>query len=306
MSRVVITGANGFVGQWLLKELQKQDVEVFAVVKDKQEDISMLKRYSNVTIIYCDLSELKALPDLINKRGFDAFYHLAWVAAGGPNRAKYDIQIKNVEYCCDAVNVAKVLESNSILFAGTISEKLVNDQIEKKKEVASNEIYAICKKFAHILTIVQGKSVGIRTIWMEFANLYGPLSINGNIVGYTIKNLLNETEANFGPADQTYDLLYIEDLVKGVSLLGSSETAQGTFYIGSGHPRKLSSYLCEIGEICGKPNLINIGARPDDGTRYDDSWFSIEKLKSIVNYNPQITFKDGIEKTKEWIKNNQF
>ena len=56
-------------------------------------------------------------------------------------------------------------------------------------------------------------------MWMQFSNLYGPYSINGNIVGYTIKELLLGREATFGPANQIYDLLYIEDLVYAVARL---------------------------------------------------------------------------------------
>ena len=254
MKHVIVTGANGFVGYWLLKELNRLDIEVIAIVKDQTSNVTHISQFKNVSIVYCDLANLNSLPNLISHRGFDSFYHLAWAAAGGPGRADYNTQLKNVEYCCDAIKVAKKLKCKSILFAGTISEKLISDSIEKRV-VAANEIYAICKKFARILTATQGKLLGLRTIWMEFANIYGPYSINGNIVGYTIKELLNNNEAHFGPADQIYDLLYIEDLIQGILLLGSSIEAEGTFYIGSGKPNILKNYLLEIGRLCGKSNL---------------------------------------------------
>ena len=303
MKQVIVTGANGFVGYWLLKELNRLDIEVIAIVKDQTSNVTHISQFKNVSIVYCDLANLNSLPDLISHRGFDSFYHLAWVAAGGPGRADYNIQLKNVEYCCDAINVAKKLKCKSILFAGTISEKLISDSVEKRA-VAANEIYAICKKFARIITATQGKLNGLRTIWMEFANIYGPYSINGNIVGYTIKELLNNNEALFGPADQIYDLLYIEDLIQGILLLGTSNEAEGTFYIGSGKPNILKNYLLEIGRLCGKTNLIKIGVRPDDGTRYDEDWFNIDKIKSFVDYQPKFSFESGIKKTIEWYNNH--
>ena len=65
MKSSVVTGANGFVGYWLIRELSKHGVKVTAVIKDENEDISMLSEFDNVNIVYCDLSQLKSLPNII-------------------------------------------------------------------------------------------------------------------------------------------------------------------------------------------------------------------------------------------------
>ena len=41
MKKAIVTGANGFVGYWLLREFQKNGVHVTAVVKDMNENVSM-------------------------------------------------------------------------------------------------------------------------------------------------------------------------------------------------------------------------------------------------------------------------
>lgn len=304
MEKAIVTGANGFVGSWLIKNLVSHGVEVIAVVRDKSSDISQLKEFSKISLVYCDLSDMNNLPSLIKDRGFDAFYHLAWMSAGGVGRTDYNIQIKNVKYCCDAVIVAKALDCKAILLAGTISERLISDAIEMKEKIAPNEIYAICKKYAHYLSLIKSREIGIRYIWMRFANLYGPRSINGNIVGYTITEIINGKEATFGPAQQMYDLLYIDDLVNGAFLLGDNPYTQGTYYIGSGHPKLLKEYLMEIGMICERSDLIKIGHRADDGTRYDKDWFKIDRIQKETEYRPRYTFKDGIIRTLEWLRKN--
>ena len=87
MKKVVVTGANGFVGYWLIRELCKNDIKVTAIIKDTNENISMLSEFKDVDIVYCDLSELGTLTDKIAEKDYDAFYHLAWVSAGGAGRA---------------------------------------------------------------------------------------------------------------------------------------------------------------------------------------------------------------------------
>lgn len=68
--------------------------------------------------------------------------------------------------------------------------------------------------------------LNLEFVWMQFSNLYGPYSINGNIVGYTIKEILEGRNAIFGTAQQPYDLLYIEDLVYAAYLLGEKDVKE--------------------------------------------------------------------------------
>ena len=58
MQKVIVTGANGFVGYWLIKELMKHSIKVIAIVKDTNEKIDMLTSLSGVSIVYCNLSNM--------------------------------------------------------------------------------------------------------------------------------------------------------------------------------------------------------------------------------------------------------
>ena len=45
MKKVIVTGANGFVGYWLIRELQNNGIYVTAIIKDENENISMLNEF---------------------------------------------------------------------------------------------------------------------------------------------------------------------------------------------------------------------------------------------------------------------
>lgn len=137
---------------------------------------------------------------------------------------------------------------------------------------------------------------------MQFSNLYGPYSINGNIVGYTIKEILEGRNAIFGTAQQPYDLLYIEDLVYAAYLLGEKDVKRTCYYLGSGNPKILKDYLIRIGELCGNPDAIKIGARADDGLKYDLEWFDASALIEDTGYMPRISFDQGVLNTINWMK----
>lgn len=302
MKKVIVTGANGFIGYWLLRELVSNNVNVVAVVKDEEEDISCISGLKGVRIVYCDLNNISHLEFVIKEYGFDAFYHLAWISSRGVGRADYDLQLSNVRYACDVVKVAKNLQCKKILFAGTITEKIA-ENILNIPEKAENNIYGICKHTTHCLVDIECKKYNMPYIWMQFANTFGPNSIDGNIVGYAVKELLNNREARFGPAAQPYDVLYVKDLVYAAYLLGEKSTSKKSYYIGSGKPRILSEWLFEIAELCNKSEFLQIGARPDDGLKYDISWFAIDDLMCDTGFYPRYDFRSGIQEMLNYINN---
>lgn len=62
MKKAIVTGATGFVGGWLVKELVSQGVKVIAVVRSKESDITVLQQNDNIRIVVCPLEEITTLP----------------------------------------------------------------------------------------------------------------------------------------------------------------------------------------------------------------------------------------------------
>ena len=74
----VVTGANGFVGSGLVEELLRLGYRVYAVVRDKQSDLSRIPQDENVRILFCTLSEMSTLPEMLKDQTADLFFHFAW------------------------------------------------------------------------------------------------------------------------------------------------------------------------------------------------------------------------------------
>ena len=91
MKKAIVTGANGFVGTAICKELSRQGTEVIAIIKDENENISQIKDLTGLRIVYCDLSEFKDLGNIISDRDIDVMYHMAWVGCSGSVRGDSNI-----------------------------------------------------------------------------------------------------------------------------------------------------------------------------------------------------------------------
>lgn len=299
MKRAIITGGNGFVGQWLVKELLSQGYEVCSVVRNSRKLIS----HEHYQEVLCDMSDISELSKRIEIRGFDAFFHLAWEGSTGACRMDYEMQLRNAGYSCDALKAAKELECQRFLAAGTITEQVVQNAI-KTGAAAPNMIYAISKEALQKILQVLARQLGIEMVWMQFSNVFGPKNTGGNLISYTLKTIQQGERPEFSSAQQPYDFIYVKDLVKAVILLAEKHLSRNSYFLGSGKPRILREYLEAIPEAIGVDVCMGIGARPDDGLRYSKDWFDITPLVNDTGFKCSYEFEDAIKETYRYMLEN--
>ena len=99
MNTALVTGATGFIGQWLTRELLENGIKVYAVVRPDSENMGKLPEHKGLTVVPCDLQDYGNLPDKLPEEALgsiDVCYHLAWEGVSGPKSTDYRIQLKNV------------------------------------------------------------------------------------------------------------------------------------------------------------------------------------------------------------------
>lgn len=296
MKNVIVTGANGFIGSSLIKKLIEKKINVVAL--DIFFDNSRLPESDLITKIETTLDDTEQLIEMVPKADYDVMYHLAWAGVNGSMKADPIVQLKNAEMAMNCAKLCKAIGVKKLLCAGTIAERAV-ESLENLSATSGGMMYGVAKHCTHLMLETYCKNIGQPYIWMQFSNIYGPSNKTGNLVSYTVSELLKGNEATFGPAIQPYDFIYVEDLLEAVLRLGEKETRRNSYFIGSGSPRKLKDYLLEIGRICGKEELIRVGVRPDDGIKYTMDMFDTTGLvEDIGNYISK-EFTEGIKYTLE-------
>ena len=296
MQKVIVTGANGFIGSSLIKRLLKNNIKVLAIDIDFSK--CSLPANNNLTIIESNLNDLETVQNSVSDNYYDAFYHFAWRGVNGQEKANPDIQIQNIQIAVNAAKLAKKLCCKKLLCSGTVAENSLYS-LPYLQTTNGGMLYSAGKHSANMILETFCKSIGLDFVWMQFANIYGPGNQTGNLVSYTIKELYEDHDATFGPANQPYDFVYISDLIEAVYRLGVANTKGVFYYIGSGKPRILKDYLLEIGEAMNKKDRIKIGYRPDDGVEYRFDMFDITPLVLDIGNYVLTSFSDGINSTIE-------
>ena len=297
MEKVIVTGANGFIGSSLVKRLVSRGVKVVAV--DICFANSRLPESDMIETVEAGVDE--KLADTISKDAYDAFYHLAWRGVNGAEKADPNIQLANIEMAIACAKVCKKLNVKKLLCAGTVAEN-ATFSLSNLTKTGGGMMYGVAKHACRLILEDYCKNIGLPFVWMQFSNIYGVGNKTGNLVSYTLGEVLAGNLASFGPAQQPYDFIYVDDLIDAVCRLGENLTDKSFYFIGSGNPRKLKDYLVEIGEKAGRADLIGIGLRPDDGIKYTLDMFDNADLVRAVGDYVKTPFEDGIVKTIEWMK----
>lgn len=297
MKKVIVTGANGFIGSSLIKKLVANNVEVVAV------DITFVAERLPATdlITKVESGVDAALAEKIPAGEYDAFYHLAWRGVNGAEKADPTVQLANIQMAVDCANVCKQIGVKKLLCAGTVAENATYS-LPNLTQTSGGMMYGVAKHACQLIVEDYCKNIGLSFVWMQFSNIYGVGNKTGNLVSYTLGELMAGKEATFGPALQPYDFIYVDDLIEAVYRLGANETKKAFYYIGSGNPRILKEYLLRIGELAGYSDKVGVGIRPDDGIKYSMDMFSNKDLVEAIGEYVSTDFDNGINKTIEWLK----
>lgn len=92
MKTAAVTGANGFVGNAVVRELLSNGYRVYALT---HENTSNIPQDANLKIIHCSSDDLESVYKKIDR--CDLFFHFAWAGSAGLERANVELQLKNAQ-----------------------------------------------------------------------------------------------------------------------------------------------------------------------------------------------------------------
>lgn len=305
MKKAIVTGANGFIGKWLVKELVEHHVMVYAIVHTPSKCFSNIPS-DMLHVISCDMEHIDELKEKIQEKDLDVFFHLAWAGSTGSARSDYSLQLQNVKWTCDAVRVASQLGIHKFVGAGTLAEIDCNSYIPEDGSTPNGvSCYGSAKIAAHYMSKAIASQLKIEHVWAYLSNTYGEGNQTQNFVNFASKLMLSGQKAAFTSGEQPYDFVYVSDSAQGLRCIGESGKNMCSYYIGSGKAKQLKEYIYMIRDAIDPKIKLYLGEIPFHGNMLPDTVFSCEKLCKDTGYSPRVPFEEGIRETIEWLRKGE-
>lgn len=301
MKKVILTGATGFVGNAVLRELIKNNIYVIAV--SRSENPKNIPDSSLVRYISCDLSEMETLKDKIADRDIDTFYHFAWNGSAGVARANTNLQLQNAQWTIDSLNVAKKIGCNRFVAAGSIMEhETIAAGYTQGNRPGLGYIYGSGKLVAHTMAMSVAASIGIDLIWAEITNAYGVGELSPRMVNTTLRKIIKGENPQFTAGTQNYDFVYIDDVARAFYLIGKNGKPFNDYLIGSSTAKPLKEFLLEMKNSVAPDLDFIFGDVPFTGINLPLEKYDCKKTEEDTGFKAEISFAEGTKRTINWLK----
>lgn len=306
MKNAIVTGATGFIGSWVVKELIKQNVHVTVIVRNTYKDETLFN--DQVKVIYCNMDNYNNLPELLDC-DYDVIYHFAWDGVSGEKIMSDEIQILNMKSTLDLIKILPQIGCKRFVGAGSLHEIESFYEMQENKPISNlSYMYKGTKLAAHWMGKALAGSMGIDFFWPVITNAYGEGENSKRLVNSVVRSILHGVKMEVSEGKQYYDFLHISDVAHAFFLIGEKGIDGTNYIIGSGDAKPLRKYLEIIerttNEINGSNIKLNYGKKTNNVVCLPPNTFDISSLVNHTGFCPQVRFDEGILRTIKWIKEN--
>ena len=315
MNKVLVTGADGFIGSHLVEEMVKKGYPVKAFVFYNSFNSwgwldTFPKEILNEIEIYPgDVRDPNGVRNAV--RDCSAIFHLAALIAipfsyHSPD-SYIDTNIKgtlNILQAARDYNVERILVTSTSEVYGTAQYV----PIDEKHPVNPQSPYAATKSAADQLAISYYRSFGTPVSVIRPFNTFGPRQSARAVIPTIITQLLSgKTTIKLGNLSTTRDMNYVKNTVDGFFKVGLHEKSLGEIInLGSNREVSIGDLVKQIGKIMNVEVNVEIDQkrlRPGK-SEVERLLCNSEKAYELTGWKPEFTLEEGLKDTIEWLKDN--
>ncbi|MGH4052851.1 MAG: NAD-dependent 4,6-dehydratase LegB [Clostridium sp.] len=313
--KVLITGAEGFIGSHLTEKLMKLGADVTALVQyNSFNNWGWIDTFDknikeNIKVVTGDIREYDGMKRII--KGQEVVFHLAALIAIPYSYLSPMAYVKtnvegttNVLEACREYGVEKIVHTSTSETYGSA----LYVPIDEKHPMQGQSPYSASKIGADKMAESYYKSFDMPIAIIRPFNTYGPRQSARAIIPTIISQILaGKTEIKLGSLTPTRDFSFVKDTAQAfIKVAESTKTIGEVINVGSNYEITIEDTVRKIIRIIGKDVKIlcdDERIRPKN-SEVNRLWADNTKIKQLTGWQPNYNIDKGLEATIEWIKNN--
>ena len=311
-SKVLITGAGGFIGSHLCELCLAQGAEVRAFVHyNSRSDWGMLedldkKVLGRIEVVVGDLRDSEAVRKAV--RGCHRVFHLgALIGIPYSYLNPADVVQTNVLGTLHVLQAS--LEFGVERFIQTSTSEVYGTAqyvpMDEKHPLNPQSPYAASKVGSDKLAESYHRTYGFPAVVLRPFNTYGPRQSPRAVIPTIIIQALRSRRIRLGSTGTTRDLTYVNDTAMGFIAASSAPGIEGeTIQLGSQCEYSVGDLVKAVGKILRRNLMILPDARRrrPEASEVERLFAANQKAKQRLHWNPEMSLMDGLERTVRWFR----
>jgi CDP-glucose 4,6-dehydratase len=307
---VLVTGASGLVGSWLVEELLLQGAAIVCLVRDRVPDSRFFSEgfAQKVTLAQGDVEDAHSVSRVVNEYEPRTVFHLgAQAIVQTANRAPADTFRANIEGTWNVLEACRMHDHPIEQIIVASSDKAYGDQEKlpytEETPLQGRHPYDVSKSCADLISQSYAKTYGLPVAISRCGNFFGGGDLNFNrIVPGTIRSLCRgeapeiRTDGKF-----VRDYIYVKDAVSAYTTLAEkySGKLKGEAFNFSNEAQMTTlgmvGLISKLMKKSIKPKILN-----NASGEIRSQHLSAAKAREVLGWKSKYGIEDGLKETIEW------
>ena len=294
MRRAFVTGASGFIGAAVVRQLLTCGWQVAVLQRTAVLGERLRAMAGDLQPIVATGGTLAEFANALREWQPAAVFHLGWAGVSSVHRNDAAMQLENVQFACELAGVCVDCGVQHFIGAGSQAEygpKQV--RITESECAAPTTLYGAAKLSACVLTQRICELAGVRHAWLRIFSTYGPGDNPHWLLPSLIRDLLAGQRPSLTACEQTWDYLHVDDAAAAFTAVAAS-SACGIFNLASGIELQLRQVIELIRDLVDPTAELGFGEVPYRDDQVMRMQVSVDRLAAAAGFSPRVGLIDGL------------